>query len=171
MVSKKSTVDTINTINTIDLSDLSFSGSMSDTEPLTISSISLTGPSTTYSISPGYTIGGTGAVGAASIGITNPTWTTGTNGIDWSVGANIRPSGTIELKGEDADIKINDKSLMKTLETIEQRLGMLEPNPEMEAEWDELRELAERYRALEKQCIEKSEMWKKLKSMPPPEVK
>lgn len=105
---------------------------------------------------------------------TNPSWTVGSNGSNWSditYGTTIRPSGTIELKGEDADIKINDKSLMKTLETIEQRLGMLEPNPEMEKEWDELRELAERYRALEQQCIEKSEMWKKLKSMPPPEIK
>lgn len=169
------------TVDTIDLSDLSFNGTMAndfDIQPLTISSISLndaisgTGPQgATYSITG---IGGTGAVGSGPIwttGGTGPTWTTGTSGIDWSVGANIKPSGTIELKGEDADIKINDKSLMKTLETIEQRLGMLEPNPEMEAEWDELRELAERYRALEKQCIEKSEMWKKLKSMPPPEVK
>lgn len=170
-------------VDTIDLSDLSFAGSMADDftmEPLTISSISpidsISITSAPGSITPGsiYSISGTGAAGANAIWTTSgtgPTWTTGTNGIDWSVGANIKPSGTIELKGEDADIKINDKSLMKTLETIEQRLGMLEPNPEMEKEWDELRELAERYRALEKQCIEKSEMWKKLKSMPPPEVK
>lgn len=169
------------TVDTIDLGDLSFTGSMADTfdiQPLTISSISLTDSISTggpqgpaYSIS---SVGGTGAVGANVVWATNttgPTWTTGTNGIDWSIGANIKPSGTIELRGEDADIKVNDKSLMKTLEAIEQRLALLEPNAEMEKEWDELRELGERYRALEKQCQEKSKMWKKLKSMPPPEIK
>ena len=172
-------------VDTIDLSDLSFAGSMADDftmEPLSITSISLNDSigitSTPSSITPGsiYSISGTGAVGTSANAIwttntTGPTWTTGTNGIDWSVGANIKPSGTIELRGEDADIKINDKSLLKTLEAIEQRLVLLEPNPEMEKEWDELRELGERYRELEKQCQEKSKMWNKLKSMPPPEVK
>ena len=75
----------------------------------------------------------------------------------------------MQLRGDNADILINEKSLMKTLEAIEQRLNILTANQEMEAEWDELRELGERYRDLEKRCLEKSEVWKKLKSMPPPE--
>ena len=164
-------------IEVIDLSDLTFADtSLSSgryaSEPLTISSISLTdtmsGPSgAVYSIS-----GSAGSMlGAAGSTITGPTWTTGTNGIDWSVGANIRPSGSIELRGDDADIKVNGRSLMDAIDALEQRLNILVPNPELEKEWDELRELGERYRELEKKCKEKGEMWKKLKQMPPPEVK
>lgn len=81
-------------------------------------------------------------------------------------GTMIRPDGRLELQGEDADIKINGRSLMNALDALEQRLNILVPNPELETEWDELRVLGERYRALEKQCAEKGNMWKKLKSMP-----
>lgn len=159
--------------NTIDLSDLSFSGSMADSisvEPLTISSISLTDYNV-GAIGPSGPIGGAYTLTSAS---PNTIWTTsGSNG-SWigsaHTAAQIKPSGTIELKGENADIVVNEKSLMKTLEAIEQRLNILTANQEMEAEWDELRELGERYRELEKKCLEKSEVWKKLKSMPPPEI-
>ena len=48
---------------------------------------------------------------------------------------------------------------------------MLTPNPEMEAEWDQLRKLGERYRKLEKKCQEKTEVWKRLKAMPKVEIK
>jgi hypothetical protein len=92
------------------------------------------------------------------------------NGIDWNSlttsngnwGA-IETSPTIQLKGNNADILINDKSLMKTLEGIEQRLGMLCPNPKLEAEWDELRELGQAYRKLEAELLEKNKMWEALK--------
>lgn len=150
--------------NTIDLGSLS----MGDItlEPLTITSSSVDTISisntTAGAVGAGYTISGIG---------TSPTWTTGTNGIDWSVGANIRQSGTIELNGTDADIVINGRSLMDAISALEQRLNILVPNPELEAEWDQLRELGERYRELERQCKEKGDMWKKLKSMPPPEIK
>jgi hypothetical protein len=75
-----------------------------------------------------------------------------------------------QLTGDAADLTINGVSLAKTLEGIQQRLNMLQPNPEMEAQWDELRELGQRYRELEQQCIEKSRMWAQLTSMPPPEI-
>ena len=136
--------------------------------------------------SPVYTItsGGTGATsgsvlaaGAAgsSIGISpaysNTMWTTNTTaGWNGTGGFTAAPSGTITLKGEEADIDINGRSLMKTLDALEERLGMLTPNPEMEKEWDELRELGQRYRELEKQCKEKTRMWNKLKSMPKPNI-
>jgi hypothetical protein len=41
----------------------------------------------------------------------------------------------------------------------------LVPNSDMEAEWDQLRELGERYRELEKLCKEKSTAWNKLKKI------
>jgi len=175
-----STQKGLNAVETIDLSDLSFTSTSMNSgnytiEPLTISCISLTdtlngpsGPSgTTYSI--GGAVGAGGNV-IGGLGI-SPMWTTNTTGIDWSMGSNIKPSGTIELHGEDADIKVNGRSLMDAIDALEQRLNILVPNPELEKEWDELRELGERYRELEKKCKEKGEMWAKLKQMPPPEVK
>ena len=161
-------------LEVIDLSGVSFADtSLSSggytTEPLTIGSITL---SDTMS-GPVYSISGAAGsmLGAAGSTITGPTWTTGTNGIDWSVGANTQPSGTIDLRGKNADIKVNGRSLMDAIDALEQRLNILVPNPELEKEWDELRELGERYRELEKKCKEKGEMWAKLKQMPPPAIK
>lgn len=106
-----------------------------------------------------YTIN-SGAVG------TGYTWTTtGTNSIDWSIGTKVNQSGTIELQGQDADIVVNGRSLMDAIDALEQRLNIMVPNPELEKEWDELKELGDRYRALEKQCKEKGQMWTKLKEI------
>ena len=79
-------------------------------------------------------------------------------------------NATLTLQGEDADIMINGVSLNDTLKNIEQRLGILRPNPDLEAEWDQLKALGNQYRELEKQLKEKSNMWSKLKAMPPPVV-
>jgi hypothetical protein len=115
-----------------------------------------------------YTLGAGGSH-ANAVWTTTGTGTTGTN-FNWSaVGANIKPGAKISLQGEDADIDLNGKSMRAWMEKVEERLNILTPNANLEAEWDELRELGERYRELEKQCKEKTEVWKKLKSMPPPQ--
>jgi hypothetical protein len=105
----------------------------------------------------------------------SPTWTTnttiGATGSnyqfrDWNISqSNITQSGQVHLTGDNADIMINGQSLNATLAAIQERMGMLVPNAEMEAEWDELRELAERYRELEKHCKEKSKIWNTLKKV------
>ena len=101
-----------------------------------------------------------------------PVWTTNTTAGQYSfAGQNIQPNNTVHIKGEDADLLINDKSLKTWMEKVEERLNILTPNPEMEKEWDDLRKLGERYRKLEKKCKEKSDMWNKLKAMPKPEIK
>jgi len=87
---------------------------------------------------------------------------------NWSIRDESKISSTIDLKGENADIRINDISLVDTLKTIQDRLNILRPNPELETEWDQLRELGEQYRELEKKLQEQSDMWAKLKAMPPP---
>ena len=96
--------------------------------------------------------------------------TTGTAGMTW---ANLTepPSGRITLQGPDADIEVNGESLMKMLHRIEERLNLLAPNQELEAEWDQLRELGNQYRALEQKLTEQGKMWDALKKMPPPEIK
>ena len=75
-------------------------------------------------------------------------------------------SSQVELKGENADIKINGKSMTAWMERVEQRLNILTPNAELEKEWDDLRRLGERYRKLEKKCKEKALMWETLKKLP-----
>ena len=65
----------------------------------------------------------------------------------------------MELKGDQADIVINGVSLNATLQTIQDRLNMLQPNLEVEREWDQLRDLGEQYRKLEKQLMEKQRAW------------
>jgi hypothetical protein len=84
---------------------------------------------------------------------------------------NNTPNNRLNLAGEGADIVIDGVSLTETLHSIQQRLNILAPNVQMEAEWEELREMGQRYRELEKRCIEKSQMWKQLTTMPPPEIK
>jgi len=72
------------------------------------------------------------------------------------------PSGSLTLDGEDADIVINGKSLSKAISNIESRLAILQCNPELEAEFQELHQLGEQYRKLEKQLLDKQEVWKRL---------
>ena len=79
-------------------------------------------------------------------------------------------SGKIELNGDNADITVNGQSLIDSIKKIEERLNILTPNPEMEAEWDQLRELGKQYRELEKKLTEQGDMWAKLKAMPPPAI-
>jgi len=138
------------------------------------------------------TSGGTGATGAQSatgginqvghLGLSGQVYTTNTTS-PWqtlttttgtSIGIGPSPdynmkvaqTGQIDIRGTDADIRINGKSMNRWMEQVEQRLNILTPNPELEKEWDELRRLGERYRKLEKKCQEKAQMWEALKKLP-----
>ena len=129
------------------------------------SSITMASPVFTISSAPTITIGSSGA------NISNNMWTTNTTtGWNGTSAADLTQSGMLSLKGKNADIDINGKSLMKTLEALEERLNIMVPNPELEKEWDDLKKLGNRYRKLEKKCREKAEMWNKLKSMPKPNI-
>jgi len=79
-------------------------------------------------------------------------------------------SAKLELQGEDADIMINDRSLMQILDGIEQRLGILKCREDLESEWAELKDLGDQYRKLVQQIEEKTKMWNALKKMPPVEL-
>jgi hypothetical protein len=68
-------------------------------------------------------------------------------------------SGKIKLDGPEADIEINGESLIDMLCNIEQRLNILRPNPELESEWGELRELGDAYRTLEAKIQAKMKTW------------
>jgi len=114
------------------------------------------------------TISNGGTFTYGNISQANSIWTTNTTvgSSNWSMrDSNVTPSGQLNLTGNNADIVINGQSLNATLTSIQERMGILVPNADMEAEWDELRELAERYRELEKLCKEKSTVWNKLKKI------
>ena len=154
-----------------DSKDISFSN-LTDTisaqdydyQNIDLSTIDLSSSITMATISnaPTITISNAGA----NVGYSNTIWATGTLGLNGTSIADLNQSGKISLEGTNADIDINGRSLMKTLEALEDRLNMLVPNPELEKEWDQLKKLGNRYRKLEKQCQDKATMWAKLKKMP-----
>jgi hypothetical protein len=65
----------------------------------------------------------------------------------------------MRITGEDADIEIDGISLKQTLHNLQERMAILEPNPALEAEFKELRELRQKYIQLERNLLEKKEMW------------
>lgn len=67
--------------------------------------------------------------------------------------------GKMRITGDEADIEINGVSLKQTLEDIQQRMAILQPNPELEKEFKELREIRQKYMQLERNLLEKKEMW------------
>jgi hypothetical protein len=96
---------------------------------------------------------------------TTPIYTTGTGVSNpW---ASTNSTGKLNLDGDQADIVINGKSLGAAIAKIEQRLNILVPNSELEAEWAELKKLGDAYRKLEQDLIEKADMWGCLKATEP----
>ena len=72
-------------------------------------------------------------------------------------------SGTMSITGENADITLNGKSMRDWMSKVEERLAILEPNAKLEAEWAELKELGEQYKAKEREIKEKARAWNILK--------
>lgn len=125
--------------------------------------------STTGTVVPGYgaAIGGGTGYTYTTTGTGTSPWIVGNGGTGATPALNVQQGGTIELRGENPDIKINGKSMVAWMEKVEERLNILTPNPELEADWDDLRRLGERYRALERKCREKAQMWAALKKVQP----
>jgi len=141
---------TIDQLTSIDLSSINYNNTIVNS-------------GATISVSPSvYTISGAGSTGPYTIN-------SGTGISNASPWATVNASTKIQLEGEDADIEINGKSLAKAIQVLEERLNILVPNPKLEKEWEELKALGDQYRALEAKLKEQTEMWKKLKEMPPPQ--
>jgi hypothetical protein len=173
--------------NTVDFSSGTFHSGFSDYNYGAIPSLTTTDLSslTTSSITIGNTSGHGYTIGNGGVGLgnSNVVWTTsGTStGINWNQSAvggiyhnpamEVNQGGKLALKGENADIDINGKSMVKWMQAMEERMNWMQPNVELEKEWDDLKKLGDRYRKLEQKCKEKAEMWKKLKSMPKPEIR
>ena len=121
----------------------------------------------TYSVGSGATVGGITSISgyngmsyATSIPYTFADSTTSIYGSNSST-VNITTNG-ISMK-DGADITIGKVSLTKAIEKIEERLGILHPNPELEDRWDKLKELRNQYMEMEKDLLEKEKIMKILK--------
>ena len=76
--------------------------------------------------------------------------------------ADVTPLG-IDMH-KNADITVAGKSMREFMKQVEERLAILEPNKKLESEWAELKELGERYRAMEQDLLEKAKSWDILKT-------
>ena len=103
-----------------------------------------------------------------------PYYTTGTS--PWTVvgtpnnygaiaaGQNLSQSAKIKLDGADADIIINGQSLARAIQNINERLAILTPDPALEEEFEELKQLAIAYAECEKRMLEKKRVFDILKN-------
>ena len=137
-------------------------------EPVTYSvsdTIDLSSLGADVSLTSPYTV--TGAIGTTLGAYPNTIYTTGTSA-PWM---QHNPTGAkIQLDGENADIMVNDWSPVSAVKRIEERLGLYQPNPELEEEWSDLRALGEQYRKLEQHIKDKQATFNRLKAMPAPEI-
>lgn len=65
-----------------------------------------------------------------------------------------------EFKGE---VTIKGVKLDERLNAIEERLGILRPNNDLEGKWEKLKALGEEYRRMEKEILEGEDIWATLK--------
>jgi len=95
---------------------------------------------------PGVTIGGGGAGG-----YTNPITITGAgSGATWTNATSTTTAkGQLKLEGNDADIFVQGKSMKAWMESIERRLSILEPNPELQEKYAALQAAYDHYKTLE----------------------
>ena len=54
-------------------------------------------------------------------------------------------------------------SIPSRLSAIEQKLAIIIPNERLETEWQELRDLGDKYRKLEQEILEKEKLWEIIK--------
>jgi hypothetical protein len=63
----------------------------------------------------------------------------------------------------DGEVTIRGVKLDDRLTAIEERLGILRPNNDLEGRWEKLKALGEEYRRLEKEILEGEDIWATLK--------
>jgi hypothetical protein len=135
-------------------------GSSMGTDTITLSN-TLWSSGSSGSITSPYTITtGNGYYSNPLNGLSPAVWTT--------TGTSVPPNNVhIDADGltmkAGADIKIGGKSLTQAIEKIEERLGILHPNSELEDRWEQLKELRKQYVELEKDLLEKEKLVKILK--------
>jgi len=121
-----------------------------------------------------YIIDDIDTIDLSNITIDTSSLSLGVNGTNWGdfvinnnvnyASAGVKISGTGIEMDEGCDIQIGERSLMKTLDQINERLAIVERNLKLEEEFAELRELGEQYRKLEQELKERMITWDLLAS-------
>ena len=118
-----------------------------------------TSPYKTTPVTGGGLAGGAVTYGNITLGTAIPT-----AGLSYSTATTASWATTqSKIKITDKDIELDGWSLRETLKTITERLAVLQPNPALEREFDDLRACADRYRELEKKLLDQKAMWDTLK--------
>ena len=133
-------------------------------------------PNVTAILSSSLGTGGAGATYTTGAGLGTSAWTynntitataspyISTNGYMYP---NTITSGhTLQVNGDariDGSLTVKGVNLSERLDQIEQRLGILRPNNDLEGKWEQLKDLGDQYRQLEKEILEKESMWDILK--------
>ena len=125
-------------------------------------SVDLSGVYSSVSLTSPYTV-------SSGINFPNAVYTTSTVNSPW-VQSPPMAGPKIKLDGADADIEINGVSLWATMQEISNRLNIMHTNPELETQWQELRELGEQYRKLEQHILDKQATFDRVRAMPAPDV-
>lgn len=169
--------------DTISITEDDLLASIDDAETITLSSwnsplsTSLNTsmfPSATLGTVSSITAGGSGATlttsGTGSLMWNNPNHTvtaspyTVSNGTTGWTAYNqphvMKVDCDAEFKGE---VTIRGVKLDERLNAIEERLGILRPNNDLEGRWEKLKALGEEYRRLEKEILEGEDIWATLK--------
>jgi hypothetical protein len=109
-------------------------------------------------VSNGLLWGGTGISASPSV-YTNQTtgWTTTPYNNQPSI---MKVECDAEFKGE---VTIRGVKLDDRLTAIEERLGILRPNNDLEGKWEKLKALGDEYRKLEQEILEGENIWDILK--------
>jgi len=83
----------------------------------------------------------------------------------WTVAPNTSPGTALAPWTIDSkSIKHNGENLNEILKKIMDFIGIIKQNPELESKYSELKELGDKYRALEKDLLEKDSLIEALKS-------
>lgn len=129
--------------------------SINTTNMSTVTGPSYTSPSFTYNTG----VGVAGAVLTTSGMNGSSAWTTLSADPNLQ-GNTLKVSGNADITGE---LTVQGVKLSDRLDKIEERLGILRPNEELEAKWENLRGLRKAYMELEAEIKEKEAMWAILK--------
>jgi hypothetical protein len=92
--------------------------------------------------------------GTGSLAWRNPTYTINSTPSIMKVECDAEFKGEVTIRGVKLDERLN---------AIEERLGILRPNNDLEGNWEKLKALGEEYRKLEKEILEKEQVWDLLK--------
>jgi hypothetical protein len=107
-----------------------------------------------------YGAGGGGSASTSGTGGWAGHYTTNSYNIDSTSTPSISVSGDSYFNG---NVFLQGKNLLTILDKIQERLGIVEINAELEEKWEELKELGTRYRELEKSIMEQEKIWDLLK--------